>query len=58
MYKFKMQVKANERHEYDRARFISLNKAEQVARLVIGDKYVIEVVITDNAGNKVLVLVS
>lgn len=58
MYKFQMSVKSNERHEYDRAKFISIQKAEQVAQLVIKDKDVVEVKITDISGNTLLVLVS
>jgi hypothetical protein len=58
MYKFKMSVKGNEQHEYNRAKFISINKAGQVAQLVIKDKNVVEVKITDNSGRTLLVLVS
>lgn len=58
MYKFKMSIKSSERHEYDRAKFISINKAEQVARLVLKDKGVAEVSITDTSGNKVLVFIN
>lgn len=58
MYKFQMSVKSSEQHEYNRAKFISIQKAEQVAQLVIKDKDVIEVKITDISGNTLLVLVS
>jgi hypothetical protein len=58
MYKFQMSVKSSKQHEYNRAKFISINKAEQVARLVLKDKDVIEVRITDTSGNTLLVLVS